>query len=220
MLRAFTLKPTWSSILTSISIAKPSQPCSIVAPLREGSTPMLFQHMSFRNWIPVAALSLMLASCFVSATPLFTAKDADYPIANGERFRMQTLKPDGNPENAEPTYVTITRDGADYIYTEKGEEPLKGMLDDLGNGAYAAITQGETGLLYAVFEKVGNNWLRHGLVCSDFEKVILAEGKTLTDFGITKKDSDCSFSNYDDLKRALVFEIAHGYPDVEYQPIK
>jgi hypothetical protein len=176
--------------------------------------------MPFTRWIPIAALSLLLASCFVSEKPLIAETDADYPIADGARFSEQILKADGTPENETPQEITITRVGAYYLYTAKGDEPMKGLLDDLGNGDYVGMTQGETGLLYGLYQKRGEKWLRHGLVCSDFEKLVIAQAKTLADFGITKKDSDCAFSNYADLKRALAFEAEHGRPDAEYTPVK
>jgi len=159
-------------------------------------TPMLFT-----RWIPIAALSLLLASCFVSAKPLIREADADYPIADGARFSEQILKADGTYENETPQEITITRAGAYYLYTVKGEEPMKGLL-------------------YALYQKRGDKWLRHGMLCSDFEKLIVAQGKTLGDFGIIKKDSDCSFSAYANLKRALAFEAEHGRPDAEYTPVK
>jgi len=32
--------------------------------------------------------------------------------------------------------------------------------------------------------------------------------------------SECTFSNYNDLKRALLFQARHGRPDAEYTPVK
>jgi hypothetical protein len=174
------------------------------------------------NWLPIAALSLLLASCFVSSEPLFGPAEADYPIQSGARFIVKELKSDGSYDaNEKSQDITIIRDGAYYVYSVKGDDtPVKGLMDRLGNDAYVAFLRDENGIMYGLFQKRGDKWFRHGLYCENFETLATAHGKTLEAFGIKKNGSDCSFSNYEDLKRALAFEAEFGKPDAEYVPVK
>jgi len=164
-------------------------------------------------------LPLALAACFVSAKPLFSEKEADYPIADGARFSVQTLNARGEADGDAPQEVTITRDGAFYLYSVKGEdEPLRGLLDDLDNGNYAAVSFDEETAVYALYQRRGKKWLRHGMNCPDFEDLAQSRNKQLEDFGIQKDRSECKFSSYADLKRALLFQAQYGRPDAEYTP--
>jgi len=177
--------------------------------------------MSIMRRMPGILLPLALAACFVSAKPLFSEREADYPITDGAIFSVQILNETGEADGEAPQQVTITRDGAYYLYTVKGEdEPLRGLLDDLGDGNYAAVSFDEESALYGLYQQRGEKWLRHGMSCSDFEALAAKHGKSGADFGIKSDGNECSFSSYDDLKRALLFQARHGRPDAEYSPVE
>lgn len=166
-------------------------------------------------------LPLTLAACFVSEAPLFSEKEADYPIADGARFSVQSINPDGTPKADAPQDVIVTRQGVFYLYSVTGEdESLRGMLDDLGDGNYAAVSLDGDGAMYGLYQRRGEKWMRHSMNCADFEALAAEHGKDAASFGIESDGNECQFSNYEDLKRALLFEAQYGAPDAEYTPVR
>jgi len=168
----------------------------------------------------VAAACLMLAGCFVSKTPLFGPAGADYPIADGARFAVYRLDDNGRRwANEAPRHATVTRKGADYLYTLNGNDPVAGLMDDIGNGDYIGLARdpskpGE--VMYGLFRKHGEGWLRYSPNCSDFARAAAKHGQSRETFHITPSGNDCAFSSYDDLKKAMTALTEYAAPDVEY----
>ncbi len=175
--------------------------------------------MSYMRLLIVVAAAGLLSACFVSKTPLFTPADADYPIADGARFTVWKIDPLGKRIDDAPDHLTVTRDGADYVYTLRDEKPVKGLMDDIGNGFYIALSRdmtkpGETS--YALFHNTGTKWLRYAPVCSDFARLAAEHGKSRADFHIEPSGNNCAFKTYADLKAAMMFEARYGTPNAEY----
>lgn len=166
-----------------------------------------------------AAALLALSACFVSKTPLFGPSEADYPVPAGARFAVYKLDDNGKRTSAAPRHVTVARDGAEYVYTLDGEEPMKGLMDDIGHGDYIAYIRdpqkaGE--VLYGVLRKKGDGWLRFSPECSDFIRLANKHGQDRATFHIAPSGNDCAFSSYDDLKKAMAALVEYTAPDAEY----
>ncbi|HUD50368.1 hypothetical protein [Parvibaculum sp.] len=175
--------------------------------------------MPRHRFAAVVAGCLMLAACFVSKTPLFGPAEADYPVPDGARFTVHKLDDNGERTNDAPRHLTVSRKGADYLYTLDGEEPVAGLMDDVGDGDYIVLGRdmskpGE--VLYSLFRKKGDGWLRYSPNCSDFARAIAAKGMSRETFNIAPSGNDCAFSNYDDLKRAMRELVKVSAPDNEY----
>ncbi|HMM15175.1 MAG TPA: hypothetical protein PKA57_11155 [Parvibaculum sp.] len=167
----------------------------------------------------ILAASLLLSACFVSKVPLFGPAEADYPVPDGARFAAFKLDDNGSRASAPPRHLTVTRKGADYLYTFDGEEPVAGLLDDIGGGDYIALIRdsekpGEA--VYGLLRQKGEGWLRFAPECSDFIRVAERHGESAGTFNITRSGNDCAFSSYDDLKRALAAAARYTAPDTEY----
>ena len=165
------------------------------------------------------AACLLLAGCFISKTPLFGPAEADYPIASGARFAVYKLDGNGNRLSDAPRHVTITRKGADYLYTLDGDEPVAGLMDDIGNGDFIALGRGEKpddAVMYGLFRRKGDGWLRYSPNCSDFARAAAKHGQSRETFNITQSGNDCAFSTYADLKHAMAALVEYSAPDNEY----
>lgn len=167
----------------------------------------------------VAAVCLALAGCFISKTPLFGPADADYPIADGARFMAYKLDDGGRRTADAPRHVVVTRKGSDYLYTIDGEDPVAGLLDDIGNGDFIGLARDPTKpgeVMYGLFRKHGEGWLRYSPNCSDFARAAAKHGQSRETFNITPSGNDCAFASYADLKRAMTALVQYAAPDVEY----
>ena len=165
------------------------------------------------------AASLLLAACFVSKPPLFGPAEADYPVANGARFAVYKLDDRGERTKDAPHHLTVARKGSDYVYTLDGEEPVAGLMDDIGGGDYIALIRdaekpGEA--MYGLLRRKGDGWLRYSPECSDFIRAVSKHGLDRASFNITPSGNDCSFTSYADLKKAMAAEVQYAAPDTEY----
>jgi hypothetical protein len=175
--------------------------------------------MSITRWIVVVLATGLLSACFVSHGDLIVAGDADYPIAAGTHFTVWKLDGMGRHTGDKPVHIVVTRSGPNYVYDEKGEKPVTGLMDDVGGGNYIVLfhDQDHPGQsIYGAVHKAGKNWLSHAITCPDFARLAEAHGKSLADFRTADDGGNCAFSNYDDLKSAVLFELAYGKPDKEY----
>jgi hypothetical protein len=175
--------------------------------------------MSAARWLTLLGACALLSACFISKTPPIAPADADYPITDGTRFAVWKLDPGGKRLEGEPGHLTVTRDGADYVYALRDEEPVKGLMDDVGNGFYIALGRDVTKpghAVYALFHKTGDKWLRYAPNCSDFARMAAAHGKSRADFHIEANGNDCEFSSYADLKAAMALEAEYATPNAEY----
>lgn len=175
--------------------------------------------MSPRRLAAIVAAFLLLAACFVSKTPLFGPAEADYPIADGARFAVYKLDNNGERTSDAPRHVVVARKGADYVYTLDGEEPVAGLMDDIGGGDYIALVRdaekpGEA--IYGLLRRKGEGWLRYSPECSDFIRAASRHGHSRASFNIAPSGNDCAFSSYDDLKKAMAAEVQYAAPDMEY----
>ncbi len=175
--------------------------------------------MSIARWTIILAAAGLLSACFVSKGDLIAPKEADYPIASGTRFAVWQLDANGHRKKEKPGHITVTRDGANYVSTEKSQTPITGLMDDIGGGNYIVLFHdpdhaGQA--VYGVLRKSGRNWLSHGITCPDFVKLAAAHGKSLADFHTSDEGGNCAFSRYDDLKAAMAIELQYGKPDTEY----
>ena len=173
---------------------------------------------SFRLLI-LLALAGLLSACFVSAKPLFSPADADMPLADGARLSSFSLNESGVRMAKSPSYITATRRDNGYVFKPDDDEALGAMFDDIGQGYFVGLTIEADPLkppLYGLFHQVGESWFAYSPVCSDFEKLVKAHGKSLTDFHIQANGGDCQFTAYDDLKNALMFLAAYSQPETEY----
>lgn len=165
------------------------------------------------------AACLLLAGCFISKTPLFGPAEADYPISDGARFAVYKLDGNGNRLSDAPRHVTITRKGPDYLYTLDGDDPVAGLMDDIGNGDFIALGRGEKpgdAVMYGLFRKKGEGWLRYSPNCSDFARAAAMHGQSRETFNITQSGNDCAFTSYTDLKRAMAALVQYSAADNEY----
>jgi len=165
------------------------------------------------------AACLLLTACFISKVPLFGPAEADYPISDGARFAVYKLDSNGKRMEDAPRHVTITRKGADYLYTLDGDDPVAGLMDDIGNGDFIALGRGEKpndAVMYGLFRKKGDGWLRYSPNCSDFARAAAQHGQSRETFNITPSGNDCAFTSYADLKRAMAALVEYSAPDNEY----
>lgn len=171
------------------------------------------------RWLTVLGASALLSACFISDAPLIAPADADYPIADGTRFAVWKLDDKGERKRETPAHAVVTRDGANYVYTEPGEKPITGLMDDMGGGAYIVLFHDEDHpgqSIYGLLQKSGDNWRSHGITCPDFAKLAKAHGKSLADFHTADDRGNCAFSNHDDLKAAMELEARYAAPNEEY----
>ena len=169
--------------------------------------------------VAIVAASLLLSACFVSKTPLFSLAEADYPVADGAHFAIHKLGLDGKRLDEAPRHLTVTRKGTDYLYTIDGEEPVTGLMDDIGGGDYIALVRnagkpGET--MYGLLRRKGDGWLRFSPECSDFIRAAGKRGEDRATFNITPSGNNCAFSSYGDLRKAMAALVRYATPDVEY----
>jgi hypothetical protein len=54
------------------------------------------------------------------------------------------------------------------------------------------------------------------MVCPDFVSLVEDEGMTLSDFGMIVRNSDCVVTDFENLKKALLFAHERQKPDAEY----
>lgn len=176
-------------------------------------------HMRTYRLAASLAASLLLSACFVSKTPLFGPGEAEYPVADGARFAIHKLGSDGKRLNEAPRHLTVTRKGPDYLYIIDGEEPVAGLMDDIGGGDYIALVRdaGKPGeAMYGLLRKKGGGWLRFSPECSDFIRAVEKHGEDRTTFNIAPSGNDCAFSSYDDLRKAMAALVRYAAPDMEY----
>ena len=177
------------------------------------------RHHAARRLGLIALLALGLSACFISRGDLITPAEADYPLPHGTQIAIYSLDENGARRNQAPDLATLVREGDYYQLTMEGEPPVTGLIDHMGGDLYIAMARDDEQPgqnLYALFVRDGSVWHRHGLICSDFEEIAAAQGKTLDEFGIKEAGGDCLFDKYDDLKRAMQFESQHGAPDADY----
>lgn len=168
------------------------------------------------------AAALLLSGCFVSARDLISAADADYPVADGSRFTLHRLDETGARTGEKVDDVHVARAGERYtMITGEGGEPFTGLMKEIAPGLYAVMgrevdTNEPEGGLYMLLERDGDNWKRWGMICPDFVELAEARGVALSDFGVTVENSDCTVTDFDGLKRALMFAHEFGAPDAVY----
>ncbi|MCE9648390.1 MAG: hypothetical protein K8R18_02090 [Parvibaculum sp.] len=170
------------------------------------------------RWLTVLGACALLSACFISDKPLIAPADADYPIADGARFAVWKLDP-GGKRTGDVEHVTVTREGADYVYSLRDETPVKGLMDDIGNDTYIVLARDVTKpgkATYAAFRKDGSRWLRYAPNCSDFARLAATHRKSRADFHIEASGNDCAFSDYADLKAAMEMEVRYATPNGEY----
>jgi len=170
------------------------------------------------RWLIVLGTSALLSACFISNTPLIAPADADYPIANGARFAVWKLDPGGH-RIYDAEHVTVTRAGADYVYSLRDETPLHGLMKEIAPGAYIVMGRDATKpgkATYAGFRKDGTRWLRYAPNCSDFARLAVEHGKSRADFHIEASGNDCALSTYADLKAAMEMHMRYAPPNGEY----
>jgi hypothetical protein len=170
------------------------------------------------RWLILLGASALLSACFISDKPLIAPADADYPIADGARFAVWKLDP-GGKRTGDVEHVTMTRDGADYVYSLRDETPLHGLMDEIGPNTFIVMGRDATKpgkATYAAFRKDGNRWLRYAPYCSDFARLAATHGKSRADFHIEQSGNDCAFSSYADLKAAMEIHLQYAPPNAEY----
>lgn len=170
------------------------------------------------RWLIVLGASVLLSACFISNTPLIAPADADYPIADGARFAVWKLDPGGN-RIYDAEHVTVTRAGADYVYSLRDETPVHGLMKEIAPGAYIVMGRDLTKpgkATYAGLRKDGDRWLRYAPNCSDFARMAAEHGKSRADFHIEASGNDCAFSTYADLKAAMEMHMRYAPPNGEY----
>ena len=175
--------------------------------------------MSIARWAFILASAGLLSACFVSKGDLIAPKDADYPIASGTTLTVWKLDEAGRRKNETPGHAVVTRDGANYVYTETGEKPVTGLMKSAGGDDFIVLfhDQDHPGQsVYGLVRRSGDNWLSYGVTCPDFAKLAKAHGKSLADFHTSDDGGNCAFTSYDDLKAAMLFLRANGKPDTEY----
>ena len=173
---------------------------------------------SLRHLAALAAC-LFLAGCFVSETPLITPDQADYPVELPAHYLVYKLDENGKRTDRAPREASVTREKADYLYKVGNSPETSGIAEAVGNGDYIVQTHSVTkpGVnIYGLIRKTKTGWLRWSPNCSDFVRTLKKDGKTLQDFNISRKGNDCTFANYDALKRAMKAYIAYAAPDTEY----
>lgn len=163
---------------------------------------------------------LLLAGCLVSDSDLIAPADADYPIADGTRFAEYPLDETGARAGDDPESVIVTRDGARYLM-QTGEDGklFSGLMKEIGPELYAVMMREDDvaeGNLYALMKREGALWKRWGMVCPDFVSLTEANGRTLADFGIEVRNSDCVAKDFSSITKALLFAHEHQAPDAEY----
>jgi hypothetical protein len=163
---------------------------------------------------------LLLAGCLVSDGDLIAPSDADYPIADGTRFAEYPLDETGARTGDAPETVIVTRDGARYLMrTGEDGKLFSGLMKDIGPELFAVMLREDDtpeGNLYALMKRDGTSWKRWGMVCPDFVAMVDENGKTLADFGIEVRNSDCVAQDFASVTRALLFAHEHQAPDAEY----
>ena len=175
--------------------------------------------MLFARWLILLALAGLLSGCFVSAAPLFSPAEADMPLADGAKLTSYSLDQKGARNANAPSHATATREAHSYVFQPEDDEAFRAMFDDIGQGYFVGVLFDEDPrklLLYGILHKIGKSWFAYSPVCSEFKKLVQTQGKSLDDFHIDARDSNCHFSTYDDLKSALLFISAYSLPTTEY----
>ena len=104
---------------------------------------------------------------------------------------------------------------------DMGEESklFAGLMKEIGPELYAVMIREADqteGNFYALMERDGTSWKRWGMVCPDFVSLVEEEGMALADFGMVVRNSDCVATDFEDLKKALLFAHERQKPDAEY----
>ncbi|HEY4343018.1 MAG TPA: hypothetical protein VGN05_01620 [Parvibaculum sp.] len=170
------------------------------------------------RWLIVLGASVLLSACFISDKPLIAPADADYPIADGAHFAVWKLDP-GGKRVGEAEHVTVTRAGADYVYSLRDETPVHGLMNEIAPGTFIVMGRDATKpgkATYAVLRKDGTSWLRYAPNCSDFARLAATHGKSRADFHIAQSGNDCAFPSYADLKAAMEMHLQFATPNGEY----
>ena len=174
------------------------------------------------------ALSLGLSGCFSSAKDLLTAKDADYPIADGAQYRLFGLAPDTKFEDGKTT-VEFKRNGASYVWSQKSEfgtvmKEYTGMADQVAPNTFLIQYHEKDAQTldahYVGLTVEGVNLFRHDFQCEDFKNVLVnLKAGTMESYGAKVDGQDCVFSNLAGLRRAAVLMVKVS-PKYSLQPVK
>lgn len=154
----------------------------------------------------LATLMVALTGCFTSKVNLITAETADYPIADGTKFLRTTP---GDP-NDFPAHVVVRRDGANYVLDSDGED-IVGMLQEVAPHTYLGVMSAEGSHLYNLYVYDQKGYLQYTLMCDAFEKLLQEKGRTLSEFGATKVETNCQFATIEDLTKAALYAVESGF---------
>lgn len=170
------------------------------------------------RWLTMLGACALLSACFISDKPLIASAEADYPIADGARFAVWKLDP-GGKRTGDVEHVTVTRAGADYVYSLRDETPVHGLMEGIGADTFIVMARDLTKpgkATYAAFRKDGDRWLRYAPNCSDFARLVATHGKSRADFHIAQSGNDCAFTSFADLKAAMEMHLQYAPPNGEY----
>jgi hypothetical protein len=163
---------------------------------------------------------LLLAGCLISDGDLVSPKEADYPVADGTRFTIHMLNEQGERADETPEQAIVTVESGRYVMrTGEENKAFAGLMKEIGPDLYAVMVREEDqseGNLYALMQRDGTSWKRWGMVCPDFVSLAEDEGVTLADFGMIVRNSDCVVTDFENLKKALLFAHERQKPDAEY----
>lgn len=163
---------------------------------------------------------LLLAGCLISDGDLVSPKEADYPVADGARFTVHMLNENGERADETPEQAIVTVESGRYVMrTGEENKAFAGLMKEIGPDLYAVMVREEDqgqGNLYALMRRDGTTWWRWGMVCPDFVSLVEDEGMALADFGMIVRNSDCVVTDFENLKKALLFAHERQKPDAEY----
>lgn len=172
-----------------------------------------------RRLAAFAAL-LLLTGCLVSDGDLISPGEADFPVEDGTRFTVYALDESGERTDEPPEQATVTvKDGRYLMQTGEDGKLFSGLMKEIGPQLFAVMMREDDALegnLYALVKRDGASWKRWGMVCPDFVSLVEANGKTLADFGIEVRNSDCVAQDFESVRKALLFAHEHQAPDAEY----
>lgn len=152
----------------------------------------------------IVAAALLLAACYMSRTPLFDPRDAEFPIADGVYTRINEF--DGKRED-----ITFRRRGAWYDVTvgTQGVRRLmfRSMGDVNGADAYAYMTGSGEEYFYGVMLLRRNSIEEIVPDCSEDSGPARRAGARETD------DGECVFRETEQILQALEDVAYEGRPD-------
>lgn len=152
----------------------------------------------------LAAAALLLAACYMSKTPLFDPRDAEFPIADGVYTRISEL--DGKRED-----ISFRRRGSWYDVTVGTQAPRRLLFQSMGdvNGAdaYAYMTGGADEYYYGVMLLRRNSIEEIVPDCTEDSGPARRAGARETD------DGECVFRDAGQILQALEDVAYEGRPD-------